>query len=133
MWIMTPRGFFSVVQHRDDPLDVRVRARSRDDLERLCDLPTMERFRATIEEDQRADYRWRIPRMSKANWRTALDQLGDEIDYENFKDAVKAVNPERAHTYLGVWTKLHAIGREGEPPPWDDDWSNPQGSGWLGD
>ena len=35
MWLMTTRGFYSVVEHRDDADRLLVRARTREDIEAL--------------------------------------------------------------------------------------------------
>ena len=38
MWLMTTRGFYSVVEHRDDADRLLVRARTREDIEALAGL-----------------------------------------------------------------------------------------------
>lgn len=102
MWLMTTRGFYSVVQHRDDPDRVLVRARCKQDIDALRDLvPDAEPIRL-----QDADYAWRIE-VPRAAWAAALQTLLDEVTYPNFKDAV----PDKAHkdAYMRVWGVMLAL------------------------
>ena len=102
MWLITTRGFYSVVEHRDDPDLLLVRARTREDLEALRDvLPDLDVF-----SDPSADYRWRalVPRGA---WQRAVAQLVAEIDYGNFKSGVaQRAGHERAALYADVWATL---------------------------
>lgn len=112
MWILTPLGFFSIVQK---PADVAtntltVRARVREDLEALREaiLPEMGR----IEDSHGTDYRYRAvaPRQAVAS---ALASLATGLDYQNFKDAVaERQGHERAALYGEVWSTL----RRAKPP-----------------
>jgi len=115
MWMMTPRGFYSVVQHRDDGEIVLVRARARADLVRLQDAhPALREYE--IAHTPSADYPARLI-IPRAEWNRALEILSDEIDYDNFKNAVKErQHAQRAATYLGVWSKLHQIEWEERKP-----------------
>ncbi len=55
MWIFSTQGFYSAVEHREDPERIIVRCRTREDLEALREqIPGLEPF-----EDPAADYRWR--------------------------------------------------------------------------
>ena len=55
MWVMTTRGFYSVVQDDDDSNTVLVRARVREDLDSLAKIvPSLEPW-----HDPVADYDWR--------------------------------------------------------------------------
>jgi len=105
MWTITTRGFYSVVAHRTKPDTVLVRGRVRDDIEALGDLiPDLEVF-----EDGHADYRWRAI-VPKADWLAALNTMADEVDYDNFKNAVaKRQGSERAHLYHDVWSVLYRL------------------------
>ena len=119
MWLTTTRGFYSAVQHRDDPLTLVIRARARGDLERLCELPSMQIYADAITTVSPADYPWRIPAVATGNWQRAVEALVKEIDYPNFKDAVKAKMPGggvRATTYLGAWSAYRRIEDEGKRP-----------------
>lgn len=123
MWLMTPRGFFSTVQHREHPSLVLVRARSRDDLENLCDLgenhPGMIGVdRNAILETKIADYPFRLIISARA-WQMLVSLMAEEITYGNFKSAVHAVNDQRASTYMSVWSALHRIQDEKQPTLWE--------------
>lgn len=95
MWLMTTRGFYSAVQHRDDPDRLLVRARCRADLDALADLVPGEPQRI-----ETADYPWRIE-VTRAAWQAAVQVLVAEVTYDNFKSAVH----DEAHhaAYLRVW------------------------------
>ena len=99
MWIMTTRGFYSAVQHRDDPELIMLRARCQKDLLALKELlPELEPYSVPG-----SDYAWRAV-ISQKNWQKALVQLAAEIDYPNFKDAVKDQLHKQA--YMNVWADL---------------------------
>ncbi|TXG98314.1 MAG: hypothetical protein E6R09_11505 [Rhodocyclaceae bacterium] len=109
MWLMTPIGFFSIVEKPGDRGrdTLTIRARVRSDLETLGHryLPEL----GEIAEHQGTDYRYRsvAPRASVAK---ALSQLTLDLDYDNFKDEVKRVQgDERARAYGEVWCALYPL------------------------
>jgi hypothetical protein len=112
MWVFTPQGFYSVVVHRDDPSLVLVRARAREDLENLqTQLPGL-----VIFEDAAADYLYRAI-VKREDWKRALAELADAMDYDNFKDAVTERQGEERHRlYLRVWGVMLAL----QPKRWSD-------------
>ncbi len=119
MWLITTRGFFSVVQHRDDEEMVLIRARALEDLESLCELAgevlddAIEggfSADAIIEMDD-ADYRYRLITDAEA-WAEVVGALTAEVTYPNFKSAVTARDPDRAHVYMDVWRDLLEIQRD---------------------
>lgn len=119
MWVMTPRGFYSVVQHREQPGNVIVRARAWDDLMAL--LNRHPEWTLQIEETPTADYKYRV-HMARVEWEQLVAEMASEIDYDNFKNAVKRENKDRATTYMGVWSRLLSIEREGiEPEEFEPD------------
>jgi len=147
MWLQTNIGFFSVVEHRENPDLVLIRARAREDLENLCEQAAEaaegfdDRF---IIEDRLADYQWRLIAPRDA-WVQVLTNLTNDIDYDNFKTAVGEKNKDRASLYLNIWTILrriqypesdssyhgmpHLWSEEAEPDPdWPDDprWKTPR-------
>ncbi|MBX3609188.1 MAG: hypothetical protein KF871_04775 [Hydrogenophaga sp.] len=109
MWLVTPVGFFSVVQK---PTDIKnktltVRARVRSDLEtlRLQFLPEL----GSIRESRINDYRFRAiaPQAAVA---AAMARLVEHIDYANFKNEVtKRQGAERSHLYHEVWDVLYRL------------------------
>jgi hypothetical protein len=102
MWLITTRGFYSVVADHYEDGNVLVRARVREDLEALGDLiPGLE-----VEETPERDYRFRAS-VPREVWTATAGALAEEIDYPNFKNAVaERQGPERAGTYGRVWWTL---------------------------
>lgn len=109
MWVLTPFGFFSVVQKSFEPHGVlTIRARSRGDLENLRDQ-YLESKMSQIIEDVHADYQFRATVINK-DWAEAVGQMSMDIDYDNFKNEVKArQGSERATIYSRVWSDLYEI------------------------
>ena len=109
MWLFTTIGFFSVVAHRDDPETILIRARVREDLERMRrhHLPDME-----IVEGAGTDYAFRAL-VSRDEWEHVAQQLARGIDYPNFKSAVSERHgADRAHAYYDVWRVMHRVQSE---------------------
>lgn len=102
MWLITTRGFYSVVADHCERGNVLVRARAREDLEALAGLiPGLD-----IEETLERDYRFRAS-VPREVWSAAAAALAEEIDYPNFKNAVaERQGPGRAHVYSDVWVTL---------------------------
>lgn len=109
MWVLTPFGFFSVVQKSFEPHGLlTIRARSRGDLENLRDQYLGNKMSQII-EDVHADYQFRATTINK-NWAEAVGQMTMDIDYDNFKNEVKArQGSERAGIYGRVWNELYEI------------------------
>ena len=107
MWVFSTRGFLSVVADDADPSRVLVRARVREDLDRLGELlPHLEPW-----HDPTADYAWRAL-VDRSEWRRALGVIAGEIDYRNFKNAVADRQGEaRADVYERVWSVLRELQR----------------------
>jgi hypothetical protein len=109
MWILTPIGFFSVVQK---PLDrahdaLTLRARIRADLEALQSnwLPEL----GTIRETRNSDYRFRAS-APKAAVAAAMARAVQAIGYDNFKDEVaRRQGYGRAQVYSQVWDTLYGL------------------------
>lgn len=113
MWIITPLGFFSIVQK---PADVAagtltVRARVRSDLEALqaVVLPGL----GPITASKATDYRFRATAPRKLV-EAAVVKLVAQLDYSNFKNQVAKVQGSmRADLYHDVWAVLHRM--QGDP------------------
>lgn len=109
MWLMTPLGFFSIVQKPEDIErgTLTVRARVASDLDNLRNgpLPTLG---PTI-TNAGTDYACRstAPRDDVAK---ALTALAMGLNYANFKTEVgKHQGMERAHLYGEVWNVLYKL------------------------
>jgi len=96
MWLFGKKGFFSIVQHKDDPKALIVRARVKGDIEKYW--PD-----ATIERNEEFDYLYRanLPREKVA---PAISQMAKDIDYTNFKASI--ADKRRSHWYFHVWDTM---------------------------
>lgn len=108
MWLITTDGFYSVVDKGEADGKLTVRARARGDLERLQRfLPEKTKIIRTSD----GDYLWRT-RVSRDDWIIAAARMAAEIDYGNFKDAVKKRHgAKRAAIYGRVWGVLLSVER----------------------
>lgn len=109
MWLLTPFGFFSIVQKPCDASQgtLTVRARVREDLEslRLRYLPGL----GEIRESRSNDYRFRA-QAPRSEVSAAMSTLVDDLSYSNFKNQVsKEQGSARAHLYHDVWSVLHRL------------------------
>ncbi|NLY28157.1 MAG: hypothetical protein GX049_11545 [Alcaligenaceae bacterium] len=109
MWLLTPEGFFSIVQKPADRArgTLTVRARVADDLENLrrTVLPTLGPTQTSLGTDYR--FRAIAPREDVAR---ALGELALRTTYSNFKDAVaQQQGPQRAALYHEVWDVLYTL------------------------
>jgi hypothetical protein len=108
MWIFTPDGFFSAVEHRDDPNKIMVRTRARMHAQRLIDaLPEDVTKPGLVETPPPADYRFRVT-VTREQWVYLVAKFAAEIAYPNFKnEASKRPHPVGFMSALhGVWSKL---------------------------
>lgn len=106
MWLITPLGFFSIVQKPSDreANTLTIRARVRADLEALRNshLPHL----GEIQESRHNDYRFRAvaPRREVA---AAMANMVETLDYSNFKSQVATVRGAgRSHLHHDVWPVL---------------------------
>ena len=113
MWIFTNNAMLSLVEDRDDPTLLVVRARLKGDIERVFpDFPAI-----TVGG---SDYKWRtwVPKSIAA--KVIADSIR-EIDYGNFKDSINKEDKLRKSAYLDVWADmLEAQNEENEVDT--DDW-----------
>lgn len=112
MWLITPIGFFSIVQKPSDIASntLTIRARVRADLEalRTSHLPGL----GEIQESRHNDYRFRAaaPRQEVAS---AMANMIETLDYSNFKNQVaKVQGAGRAHLYHDVWHVLYGLQKD---------------------
>jgi hypothetical protein len=104
MWLMTTDGFFSVVQKNPADKDwLTVRARSREDLERML---RRTRFDKEITDDQGTDYPFRV-RLPRWLVEEIATNYVKAITYRNFKDEVKAKRGwHHANVFGRIWGVL---------------------------
>ena len=111
MWLFTKYGFYSVVEDKEVPENVLIRARAREDLENLKAL--MKRFfpgstlaTAPIYDSLYSDYRYRVF-VPKKDFEAVAQLLVRELDYTNFKHAVgEAGDTGRDMAYMSVWSAM---------------------------
>src|SRR4051812_9370773 len=96
MWIFCQNGFFSIVEHRDDPKLMVVRARLDGDIQRYWPDAKVS---ATPERDYL--YRAFIPKKKVAD---AVSRMASDIDYDNFKANIS--DKRRGHWYMEVWEAM---------------------------
>lgn len=113
MWLITPVGFFSIVQKPTDRQNntLTVRARVRSDLLALKRdfLPNL----GPVHESLNADYRFRAvaPRADIAN---AMVRMVEQLNYDNFKSEVaRKQGHRRAGRYHQVWDVLYELQADG--------------------
>lgn len=107
MWLITPIGFFSVVQKPGDDDSLTVRARVKADLQALKKqfLPEL----GNIQESTVTDYRFRARAPRRAVVR-ACAQMAEQINYDNFKSEVmRRQEKDRERVYHDVWSVLYRL------------------------
>ncbi len=109
MWLITPTGFFSIVEKSTDQKKdtLTIRARVRSDLvglkQTVC--PSLGRIR----ESGDTDYRFRAT-ARREDVARALAQMVEVLGYSNFKSEVAIQQGiDRAHLYHDVWNVLHRL------------------------
>ena len=111
MWIFSKWGFVSIVQHRQLPGKLLVRARTKADLENFIRLlGEIDGKKHPVEETPDADYGYRTVACKRAVAR-ALSRIAADVDYPNFKDAVHG-DPARDSAYMEVWSAMVDFQRE---------------------
>ena len=99
MWLIAKDGFLSIVEWRNNPAYLMVRARVKGDIEHY--FPDARVIRT---DDRDYLYRTLIPRTEVA------DRLCDtvmDIDYDNFKSAV--TDHRRSRWYVMIWSVLEEM------------------------
>jgi len=107
MWIYTTDGFYSVVHDRYcEPDELMIRARKREDLERL----NAYNIKGDIIELPHADYRYRIP-VKRAIWSKYLTQYAQNLRYNNFKNTLPPQDHSRHEAYYKCWEAMYTFQR----------------------
>lgn len=109
MWLITPTGFYSIVEKPTDrgKGTLTVRARVRGDLLALrrAFCPSLGRVR----ESEDTDYRYRAA-AKRTELAGALARMIEDLSYSNFKSEVAIQQGlDRAHLYHDVWDVLHRL------------------------
>ena len=114
MWLATPTGFYSAVEHRTNRNLVVVRTRVHEDAVKLAQRVfkiNATKARNKIISYNQSDYPWRVI-VTKGQWASFVAQEAQRIDYGNFKSAVKArQGAKRESVYHRVWSALLGLER----------------------
>jgi len=108
MWVFTDDGFYSVAKDSYCSKDtVMVRARVKDDLERLFDVIYKKQSkRPRIKTIDHSDYRFRAE-IVQQYWAAYLYEKGNTIDYPTVKDnIIPERNHKRSKYYYQIWNSL---------------------------
>ena len=107
MWIFTNKGFLSIVEDKDDPARLLVRARYEGDIERHFGEE------AEVIELEFSDYRFRVF-LPREEVRAVIDRELASLDYGNFKNSFDRDNvslsletrEERHDALFKVWSTM---------------------------
>lgn len=104
MWIFSQYGFYSVVQHRDDPERFLVRARVAND---LTNLMVLGHFLREIETRPNANYPYRFI-LSRQEWEQIAHLLVQNVDYPNFEERIHQLPDQstKKRAYGEIWNSL---------------------------
>ena len=97
MWLMTNKGFVSIVKDRDIKNNLMVRARIKGHIEAV-----FTGAKASYTENADYAYRASIPKSVVAQ---VMADLVDDVTYDNFKNSVKDDPLHKA--YMDVWTVMY--------------------------
>ena len=99
MWIQFNNAFLSIVENRDNKLELLVRARVKGDIEKI--FPDADVF-----ENNSADYKYGAV-ISKARVAAKMMFKMTDINYNNFKNSI--IEIERKNAYNNVWIELRKL------------------------
>jgi len=96
-----------VTVSRQEPDKMQIRARAREDLERLAEFAKNLgwQFGPVIETPQ-ADYRYRLL-IKRDEWPALAHDLAEDVDYSNFKNEIH--DPYRHRLYEDVWQTMYGL------------------------
>lgn len=115
MWLLTKIGFYSITSkpshlNPDGPAVFNFRGRDKADLKRFAELvsPDLAK-RPVVHEYAQSDYPYRIYLNSQEEMDAAMAKLAALIDYDNFKDTIKATPHQKAKLkpYEQLWCLLY--------------------------
>lgn len=109
MWIVTDRGFFSIVKERNGK-SLIVRARARDDIENLIqDIKRITGIDSVVHELAGSDYRYRIFIHPDYVAEVMAHLITKELNYTNFKSRIDDTHPDRHDIYFDIWFNLRRL------------------------
>lgn len=100
MWIITNKSFLSIVEDRNRPNVMVVRARIRGDIEDFFGKDVL------VFETEDSDYRFRSF-ISRSLFKDEMVKHINNIDYDNFKNSVK--DDQRYSWYTRIWWVMHEV------------------------
>jgi hypothetical protein len=115
MWILTKVDFYSITKkpsrlNPDGPEVFNIRGRDKDDLKRFAELvsPDLAK-RPVVHEYTRSDYPYRVCLNTQEEMDAVMAKLSALIDYDNFKDMIKATPHQKAklEPCEEFWTLLY--------------------------
>lgn len=106
MWLMTKRGFYSVVR-KGKPGQYQIRARERHDLENLIAGPL---HGHEIVKTPEADYPYRVV-INQTTLAAVMAYLSTTVDYSNFKEMIHDTPDQRrkVRPYNQIWYILSSL------------------------
>ena len=129
MWLYCRSGFFSVVQHKNAPNLLLVRARVKEDLDDLREryLPALGKTITT----ESADYPYRAV-ATKKHFSKAMVRISYDIDYTNFKTmTAQELGYDRASVYHKVHSATLAIDDRPDSHWTKGGWQTPSSKSWT--
>ena len=112
MWLFLPEGFYSIVCGRNkndlETDTIMVRARIKQHLEDLIGRFPADLANRSILQTDDTDYRYRLI-VPKPTWAKVLTQIGNELDYGNFKSETAAVQGKVGRYYVDALHDVWAI------------------------
>ena len=108
MWIFTIKGFFSVVEHKDDPNTMVVRARIGNDIKNIQQMFVDQgNEKPEILQMSHSDYKFRIF-VNRKIWIEVMTRLMSDLNYTNFKNAAAKEDDFktmqlRSQAYTSIW------------------------------
>lgn len=109
MWVFFRDGFISAVLQDANTNTMKVRARDRESLEALIRDGYLPSDTAIVPTNT-TDYPYRVY-VSKADWAKAVYMIANDIDYTNYKDAIKKRGHHILYTALNkVWHVMWDFG-----------------------
>lgn len=102
MWVFLNNAMLSIVQDKEQPDQLLVRARFKHDIEAFF---SGEKIPAVVELPV-CDYRYRVW-VPRELVEAAMLRATRSIDYTNFKDSIPKQDQRRGRAYMGVWATMY--------------------------